>query len=387
MNVLLAPLPLGLWRFYACSWCSRRRRNRSRYNCSRCDRCGMSSGCTRYNHARRLRARCAARKRHEGDVPRPLNRHAQPALVPRAHAGHPARQNFPALLHELRQDVRTLVVDEIHLLHAELANLLLAEILPLPARPSAWASAARPAFAPRSAMSAAVPAVATFTPRSSSRRWCLFLLFCHTFHPFTSCPASAGVSSSESQKKPDSILGCKFQTAKLACRGCLFGRRCRRRWRRRRPARTPCGALLALQREFLLPLQVLVQAHGLIFDHVVLHAQAPLQLGNQLAVRGVNLLVNVNPFAMFGHAIRQLPRSPVFGLLDLAALFRASMLDHREHFLDLLFRSRRAHNKNQIVQTFFHDDLVPSTPGHKARQSRSYFSSGVSGSVAFRRLY
>src|SRR5437899_9100239 len=151
---------------------------------------------------------CAACKRHEGDVSRPLNRDAQPALVPRAHAGHPARQNFPALLHELRQNVRALVVDEIHLLDAELANLLLAEILPLPARPSAWtarASAARPAFAPRSAMSAAVPAVATFTPRSSSRRRCLFLFFCHTFHPFTSCPASAGVSSSES-KKLESLL-------------------------------------------------------------------------------------------------------------------------------------------------------------------------------------
>src|SRR6267142_5671097 len=172
MNFLLAPLPLSLRRFGTCS-----RRNRRRCNRGRCDWHGMS-GCTRYHHARRLRARCADCKRHEGDVPRPLNRYSQPALVSRAHAGHPARQNFSALLHELRQDVRALVVDEIHLLHAELANLLLAEILALAARPSARttrsarASAARPAFAPRSAMSAAV---ATFTPRSSSRRRCLFL--------------------------------------------------------------------------------------------------------------------------------------------------------------------------------------------------------------------
>src|SRR5882724_4324568 len=213
MSVLLAPLPLGLWRFYACSWS-----NRSRCNRGRRDRRGLP-GRPRYHHARRLRARCAACKRHEGDVSRPLNRDAQPALVPRAHAGHPARQNFPALLHELRQDVRTLVVDEIHLLHAELANLLLAEILPLPARPSArttrsaWASAARPAFTPRSAMSAAVPAVATFTPRSSSRRRCLFLFFCHTFHP--SCPASAGVSSSES-KKTGIALGLKAPDRKAS---------------------------------------------------------------------------------------------------------------------------------------------------------------------------
>src|ERR1700674_770593 len=167
MSVLLAPLPLGLWRFYAHSRCHR----------GRCHRCGLP-GRRRHHHARRLRARCAACKRHEGDVPRTLNRHAQPTLVPRAYAGHPAGQNFSALLHELRQDVRALVVDEIHLLHAELANLLLAEILPLAAWPparttrSAWASAARPAFAPRSAMSAAVAAVATFTPRNSSRRRC-----------------------------------------------------------------------------------------------------------------------------------------------------------------------------------------------------------------------
>src|SRR5712692_10691707 len=125
MSVLLAPLPLGLWRFYACSWS-----NRSRCNRGRCDRCGLP-GRPRYHHARRLRARCAACKRHEGDVPRPLDRYAQPTLVPRAHAGHPARQNFPALLHELRQNVRALVVDEIHLLDAELANLLLPKILAL----------------------------------------------------------------------------------------------------------------------------------------------------------------------------------------------------------------------------------------------------------------
>src|SRR5712664_4121285 len=190
-----------------------------------------------------------------------------------------------------------------------------------------------------------------------------------------------------SHKKPESLLGGKLQTAKLGCRGCLFGRRCRRCGRSCRPARTPCGALLALQRELLLPLQVFVQAHGLILDHRILHAQAPLQLRTQLAVRGMNLLVNINPFAMFGHAIGQLPRSPVFGLLDLATLFRTSMLDDREHLLNLLFRSRRAHNKNQIVQTFFHHDLVPSTPGHKARQYRLYFSSGFSDSAAFRRLY
>jgi len=34
--------------------------------------------------------------------------------------------------------------------------------------------------------------VAAFTPRSSSRRWCLLLFFRHTFHPFTHRPGVAG---------------------------------------------------------------------------------------------------------------------------------------------------------------------------------------------------
>jgi len=50
-----------------------------------------------------------------------------------------------------------------------------------------------------------------------------------------------------------------------------------------------------------------------------LHAQAPFQLGDQFAVRGADFLVNVNAFAVLGHAVRQLARAPVLGLLDLAA--------------------------------------------------------------------
>src|SRR6267378_155791 len=109
-----------------------------------------------HDHAGRLRSCGAARKWQQGDVACPLDGHAQPALMTRANARHPPRQNLATLLHELRQDVRAFVVDEVHLLDAELANLLLAEILPLPAWPSARttrsarASAARPAFAPRS---------------------------------------------------------------------------------------------------------------------------------------------------------------------------------------------------------------------------------------------
>src|SRR5207245_3559592 len=152
----------------------------------------MTRGRSWHHHARRLRARRAAGKRQQGNVARPLDGHPQPALMPRANARHPARQDLPAFLHELRQDVRAFVVDEVHLLDAELANLLLAEILALasgPATGAARSASPWPPFAPRAAVSAArsgaAMTTAAFTPRSSARRWCLFLLLCHTFHPFT----------------------------------------------------------------------------------------------------------------------------------------------------------------------------------------------------------
>src|ERR1700731_133540 len=152
-----------------------------------------------------------------------------------------------------------------------------------------------------------------------------------------------------------------FRGADLAgSRGLL---RCCRRGGSRCAARTPRGALLALLRKFLLALQVLVQPHGLILDHRVLHAQAALQLGNQFAVVRADFLVHVNAFAVLGHAIGQFSRAPVLGLLDLAAFFRNGVLDDREDFFDLFFRRRRPHNENQIVVTLFHDDLFPFTPG------------------------
>src|SRR5260370_14318700 len=149
-----------------------------------------------HDHARRLRSCRAARKWQQRDVACPLDGHAQPALMARAHARHPARQDFPALLHELRQDVRALVVDEVHLLDAELAHLLLPEILALAPGPppgTARTAATRSAFAPRATVPAARTAVtatvAAFTPRSSARRCCFFLFLCHPFHTFTHPPA------------------------------------------------------------------------------------------------------------------------------------------------------------------------------------------------------
>src|SRR5260370_38990046 len=142
----------------------------------------------------------------------------------------------------------------------------------------------------------------------------------------------------------------------LACRRSLLRRLCRR-GSRRGPARTPRRALLALRRKFFLPLQIFVHTHGLILDHVVLHAQAPLKFPDQFAVGGPNFLVHVDAFAVFGHAGRAFSRAPLFGLFDLATFFRDGVLDNRQDFLDLVFRCRRPHDTNQIVVTLFHDDL------------------------------
>src|SRR6476646_10551704 len=95
-----------------------------------CGGCGgrcMSD--VRRNGAQRLRAGGAACEREQGDIARALDGHAQPALVTRANTSHAARENFAAFLDKLREDVRALVVDEVHLLDAELADFLLAEIL------------------------------------------------------------------------------------------------------------------------------------------------------------------------------------------------------------------------------------------------------------------
>ncbi len=167
---------------------------------------------SRHDHARCLRSRRAAGKWQQRDVARPLDGHAQPALVTRANARHPPRQNLPALLHELRQDVGALVVDEVHLLDAELAHLLLTKILALAPWPASGTArtATWSAFTPRTtvpaARSVAAMTTAAFTPRSSAGRWCLLLFLCHTFHPFTHRPGLAGVNLLVSPVKPESLF-------------------------------------------------------------------------------------------------------------------------------------------------------------------------------------
>src|SRR5947209_7469603 len=148
----------------------------------------MSTG--RDYRTRSLHTRGAAGERHQRDVARALDSHAKPALVPRANASHTARKNLAALLHELRQNVRALIVDKVHLLDAKLADFFLAEILALaaarPARPSA-----RSAFAARTSVAAAWAAMTAGTPfttrtsaRGRARCLRLFLFLCHTCLPF-----------------------------------------------------------------------------------------------------------------------------------------------------------------------------------------------------------
>jgi hypothetical protein len=121
----------------------------------------------RFDGARSLRSGGAAGKGQQRDVARALDGNTEPALVARANAGHAARQNLATLLDKLSQDVRALVVDEIHLLDAELANFLLAEILTLAAARTAGSATrtARASFTP-----SAGTALATATSASAAWR-------------------------------------------------------------------------------------------------------------------------------------------------------------------------------------------------------------------------
>src|SRR5690348_727519 len=163
------------------------------------------------------------------------------------------------------------------------------------------------------------------------------------------------------QSDPQNLTSRKNLSGPLARRGRLLRSRCCRR-RRRGPARTPRGALLALLRKLLLPLQILIQTDGLILDDHVLHAEAALQLSNQLAVRGANLLVHVNAFTVLVDAIGQLARAPLLGLLDLAASLLTSVLDQRQNRLAFLIRRCRTDDENQVVIPLFQDDLFSSQP-------------------------
>src|ERR1700682_473604 len=134
----------------------------------------------------------------------------------RADTGHASRENLAALLHELRKNVGALIVDEVHLLDAKLADFLFAEILALAAARATWTAGASPrtAFAARTAVAAMTTAWTAMSSASATRTtfragcgsalgaacaWCArsagslrFLFVCHTCLPFTYEPALAG---------------------------------------------------------------------------------------------------------------------------------------------------------------------------------------------------
>src|SRR3989304_1647901 len=111
-------------------------------------------------------------KRQQGDVARPLDGLAQPALMTRAGAGQAPRQEFAALLHERLEHLDLLVVDKVHAVHAEPADLLLAKVLPLAAtrasrtsRPASFPAGSRGASFAAGAGGGGVPARRRGAPR------------------------------------------------------------------------------------------------------------------------------------------------------------------------------------------------------------------------------
>src|SRR3970040_2064169 len=69
-------------------------------------------------------------EREQGDVAGALDGHRELPLVGGAGARDPPRQDPPALLHEAPETSDILVVDLLHLVHAELADLLPTITLP-----------------------------------------------------------------------------------------------------------------------------------------------------------------------------------------------------------------------------------------------------------------
>src|SRR6266581_4417835 len=270
----------------------------------------------------------AGGKRQQSNVARALDGFAQPALVARARAGHAPRKNLAAVLHEGLEHFHLLEVNKVHTVHAEPADLLFAEELPLALARAAWTS--RPALS-------ALPALPAFATRRSGRRPTLrFLFFSHR------CSLSSKKFLSPFRDT---------SAARLTLRRGLFGRR---RGATGRLARTPGRLALALALELLLAFQLFVEAHRQVLDDHVGNREAPLEFANQFALRALDLQIDVIAFPMLGDAIGHLARAPLLELFDLAALFGASVLERGDDFRDFLFRRGRPADENQIVQAFFH---------------------------------
>ena len=175
--------------------------------------------------ARGVGACGAAGEGHQRDVAGALDGDAEPTLVARADSGHAARENLAALLHELREDVGALVVDEVHFLDTELADLLFAEILALAARASARSAGA--AFAARTAVTAAGAVSATVTAGAFATRGAagglrlLLLLICHNCLPFPFASGRTEAGRNFLRKALAEVRGCY---SCLCCDLCVLHR-------------------------------------------------------------------------------------------------------------------------------------------------------------------
>src|SRR5689334_10215750 len=248
----------------------------------------------------------------ERDVLRPLDRHGEPALMPGASARHTARKNFAALLNERLEHVSLFVINQVHLLDAESADLLFAQEL---------------------ALAAAVRARRTSTLRTARRRG--------------------------GRRRCGGLrYGMFFSHLKFSLsvgRGGLFGAGGGRGF-----LRAARGAAFAAAAQLFLALHFLIEANRQVLDHSVRNAQAPLEFLEQLSVAGTQDHVHVKAFAQFLHAIGEATRAPLFHFFHFRVLFLHGVLQRGDDFIDLRFRRVRPEDEDQIVQSFFHVSSFPS---------------------------
>src|SRR5579864_7218894 len=69
-------------------------------------------------------------KWQQRNIPRPLNRRRQPALVRRAYTGQPPWNDLAPLRHKLAEQAHVFVINVVDLFHAELADLFATEKFP-----------------------------------------------------------------------------------------------------------------------------------------------------------------------------------------------------------------------------------------------------------------
>jgi hypothetical protein len=127
-----------------------------------------------------------------------------------------------------------------------------------------------------------------------------------------------------------------------------------RRRRGRLLARAATGASLAMFSEFLLALQFLIKANGLILDDGIGDFQSPLKFFDQVALRALYNHVNEKAFAVFCHAIGEAPRAPSFGFLDLTAVLSGGMFKCGYKLVDLFLRRGWPADEDQVVYAFVH---------------------------------